>query len=257
MGRLRATHLVGLVPLALLAWNVTDARASAQTFEVASMKATDPSYVGPVVTNGGPGTRDPERVVYKATFLSLLLLEAYDVKRYQVIGPGWMHVQRYDIEAKVPAGTTQEEYRLMLRSLLKERLALSVHWERREKTVFELVAGKAPPKLRVDHNSDHSIFNIPSAAGRRAECKAVPISRLIEMLQNELGTRITDSTGLTESYSFTISYWFSDRPPSPDVAAFPSLPVALKDELGLELRSARGAVEYLVIDHAQRQPAAN
>jgi uncharacterized protein (TIGR03435 family) len=154
-----------VLALVVLALNVTNGQVPIETFEVASVKATDPSYVGPSANSGGATTSDPERVVYKAVFLRQLLLEAYDMQAYQVIGPAWMGSQRYDIVAKVPAGTTKEQYRLMLQALLRERLALSLHREPREKTVFELSVAQGMPKLRIDHSPPHS-----KHTGRPTDC---------------------------------------------------------------------------------------
>jgi uncharacterized protein (TIGR03435 family) len=255
----RRTPRRGGLAFAILTSILTSGGTFAQTFEVASVKVTDPKYVGPYRISGGPGSSDPERVVYRAIFLNQLVREAYDVQLYQVIGPSWMSSQRYDIVAKVPAGATREEYRLMLQALLRDRLALSVQREQRKKTVFELIVARRSNNLKVEDGTgtSHSLFNKATPAGREAEFKAVPISRLAAMLQQELGTRVIDSTGLTQFYSFTVSYWYPGRPPSLDATAFPSLEAALKDDLGLELKPVKGTVEYLVIEHVERQPTAD
>src|SRR5271170_5966525 len=77
-----------------------------QTFEVASVKLSAPVpsngrvYFGP--PRGGPGTPDPSQITWTYATMRGLLMTAYDVKGYQVSGPGWLDTARYDILVKVP-----------------------------------------------------------------------------------------------------------------------------------------------------------
>lgn len=45
----------------------------------------------------------------------------------QISGPDWLAIERYDIEAKVPAGTTPDQFGLMLQQMIEERFALKLH----------------------------------------------------------------------------------------------------------------------------------
>ena len=67
-------------------------------------------------------------------FMSLadLIPMAFDVKPYQVTAPEWLRESRFDILAKAEGNPTPDQERLMLRTLLAERFALSVHVETRE-----------------------------------------------------------------------------------------------------------------------------
>ena len=56
---------------------------------------------------GGPGTPDPGQITWTYATLKRLIMTAYDVKNYQVSGPAWLDIERYDIVAKVPAGATK------------------------------------------------------------------------------------------------------------------------------------------------------
>ncbi|MGO9255964.1 MAG: TIGR03435 family protein [Bryobacteraceae bacterium] len=55
---------------------------------------------------------------------------------------------RFDITAKIPPGTTKEQFRLMQQNLLAERFKLTVHHEKKESQVYELTVGKNGPKLK-------------------------------------------------------------------------------------------------------------
>lgn len=78
---------------------------------------------------GGPGSTDPERIAYLRVPLDQILADAFDVSRDQIRGPDFIVTQRYDIVAKVPLGTSQQEAKQMLRSLLADRLHLAAHLE--------------------------------------------------------------------------------------------------------------------------------
>ena len=66
----------------------------------------------------------------------------YDVKDYQISGPGWLDTERYDILVKVPAGATKEQVYVMWQSLLAERFGLMLHHAPKEFQVEELVIGR-------------------------------------------------------------------------------------------------------------------
>src|SRR5690348_4935132 len=102
--------------------------ADAPEFEVASVKRVSvqeghppmpmPSYVAEMMGfSGGPGTKDPGRIDYSKVTLKMLLARAYDLKPYQISGPGWLDTERYTIAAKLPPGTDAEKLRLMLQKL--------------------------------------------------------------------------------------------------------------------------------------------
>jgi hypothetical protein len=67
----------------------------AQQFDVASVKPTVPiNLVGGAVVfgfgpmMGGPGTADPTHITWTNVPLQSVVLQAYDVRRYQVVTPG-------------------------------------------------------------------------------------------------------------------------------------------------------------------------
>jgi uncharacterized protein (TIGR03435 family) len=97
---------------------------------------------------GGPGTTDPGTLTCNNTPLRQLLVTAYTLKNYQVEGPAWLDTDGYDIVAKVLAGTTKEDFNLMLQSLLAERFKVTVHRETKSMQVYALSIGKGGPKVK-------------------------------------------------------------------------------------------------------------
>src|SRR5688500_2987118 len=79
---------------------------SAQKFEVASIRraAVPPNPNGvpvfPVV--GGVGTSSPGRITSRATWITRLISEAYDVRSDDITGPALLSTDRYDIIANSP-----------------------------------------------------------------------------------------------------------------------------------------------------------
>jgi uncharacterized protein (TIGR03435 family) len=216
------------------------------TFEVASVKpAAPPSANGRGMImfrppSGGPGTKDPGRISYPFISLKNLLMNAYDVKNYQIAGPGWLDTERFDINATMPLDTTKEQFRMMLQNLLAERFKLSIHRESKELPAYVLSVGKGGPKMK---ESD------PVAAGADPETAALPpppppgqpkmgpdgfpvipmgsrgglfmimmpgrarmigqqqtMLELANRLTGQLNRPVTDATGLTAKYDFVLTF---------------------------------------------------
>ena len=98
---------------------------------------------------GGPGTKDPGRINYSGVTLKMLLKRAYDIGPEQISGPDWLDSERYDIMATVAAGTTPEQFRLMLQNLVAERFELRQHRETKTLAVYLLIVAKNGPKLEA------------------------------------------------------------------------------------------------------------
>jgi len=74
---------------------------------------------------------------------------AWQVKDFQIIGPDWIASDRFDITAKLPAGTfTDDQRREMLQNLLMDRFKISFHRDKKEFAVYALVLGKGGLKMK-------------------------------------------------------------------------------------------------------------
>ena len=126
------------------------------SFEVATIKPAqpmDPAKIVAALQSGGKmpvGARiDSGRAEYLYLDLKSLLTYAYGVRPYQITGPDWMSTTRFDIVAKMPAGSTKNDAPIMLQSLLEERFKLVTHRASAEHPVLALVVGKGGPKLKA------------------------------------------------------------------------------------------------------------
>ena len=86
------------------------------------------------------------------------------------------------------------------------------------------------------------------------------MSNFAETLARQLDRTVIDKTGLTGVYDLKLK-WTPDRllNQTADDGAIdhpPDLLTALQEQLGLKLESAKGPVETLVVDHAEK-PTAN
>src|SRR5579863_2336602 len=79
-----------------------------------------------------------------ATMVDLVHL-AYGYDSDKVLGgPNWLEMDRFDITAKVPAGSNPETQKEMLQALLQDRFHLVTRKEIRPLLTFALVQGKKP-----------------------------------------------------------------------------------------------------------------
>jgi uncharacterized protein (TIGR03435 family) len=128
------------------------AAGSTSEFEVASVRPSQPPTPGQRFnfsgSTGGPGTGDPVTYTCRNCPLTVLVTQAYDQKRFEMVADRWMDDLRYDVTAKVPAGATKEQFRIMLQHFLAERFKLATHHESKEMDAYELVIGKNGPRFK-------------------------------------------------------------------------------------------------------------
>jgi uncharacterized protein (TIGR03435 family) len=99
--------------------------------------------------------------------LKALIANAYNLKTYQITGPAWLATERFDIEAKMPDGASQDDAPKMLQALLMERFKLAAHRDNSERPVLALVVGKEGPKLKESPPPEPIDENAPLKPGER------------------------------------------------------------------------------------------
>ena len=145
----------------------THCQTTATAFEVASVKPVtlDPARLKAGLQHVG-ATIDAARVDFGAITMAGLIGTAYQVKGYQIVGPDWMNVERYDIVAKMPEGSKRGQIPLMLQTLLAERFQLTLHRESRDLPAFALVTAKSGAKLKESAAEEAMIDESGGAATR-------------------------------------------------------------------------------------------
>src|SRR5947209_1400099 len=115
-------------------------------FKVASIKPAKPMPMGQIRI----GMRaDAGMLRYTNVSLKDCIRVAYRVKDFQVQAPDWTASTRFDIVAKLPAGSSEDQIPEMLQALLAERFKLTSHRDTKEHAIYALVPGKGGPKLKA------------------------------------------------------------------------------------------------------------
>ena len=229
------------------------------SFEVASIR---PNHAGRPFNMG---FRPGGRFIAENVNVEILIEAAFGVKDYQVSGgPGWIHTERYDIEAVPDSSTAQAWERLntedrqakqwqMVQALLAERFALKLHRVSKERSSYALVVSKGGARLR------EAGADLPGPAAGQAQPKhglrmkgrgeidahGASLDRLAEVLSPLLDKIVLNQTGLKGKYDFTLKW-------SPDDGAensgAPSIFTALPEQLGLRLETQKTELEMVVLD---------
>jgi len=72
-----------------------------------------------------------------------LIRAAYNIETFRVVdGPAWINTEGFDVQARGGANVTQDETRMMLRTLLADRFKLRVRTESRQLPIFALVLSR-------------------------------------------------------------------------------------------------------------------
>lgn len=236
--------------------------ASRPTFEVASVK---PSAMNPGPLGRGLFTFPGGRIRADQSRLDYLITQAFDIQYFQIAGgPRWIHEDRFDIDARPPAGSDASksnprdpvlppnaEQRLMLQALLAERFQLRVHRETREGPVYRLVRTRKPLKLQPARDSDQRpwVGSVAGGAiiGDGLAATNATMALVTARLSAALERPVIDHTGLTGAFDFKVEVHTAGR--DPDIIS--TLLFSLQ-ELGLKLEPARGPVETLVVDRVEK-----
>jgi len=228
--------------------------ASAQSFDVATLKVSPPPKGNEININ--IGTARNGRVTLTNATLNDCLKFAYGlVSDAQLSGPDWISsgVIRFDIDARAPADTPREQLLLMLRTLLTERLKLTLHHEERALPYLALVIGKNGPKFSESRPDPEARARNVTFGGRISGVQ-LSMSGLAVLLSRFERQTILDRTGLGGSYDLELAWALSSA--NNDTAG-PSIYTALQEQLGLKLESRRGPLDVLVVDRAEKAPAEN
>lgn len=259
--------LIGLTAVAsfLPQW-IAFAQAPRPSFDVASIKRHTEED-GRITFAALPGGR----LTVVNNTMSNVINNAYGIAPYQLIGaPDWVksESEHYDIEAKGTETAGQRDIMLMLQTLLADRFAMRTHFETREMRAYILTVAKGGSKLQLLNSEDCVPFdgtkpnpravpnvcgnNLTSRSGWRLTHNSMP--GVTAVLSRVLHGPVIDRTGIRGTFDFNLQWSDDLAAPNPD--APPPLITVVHETLGLDLKSGRGPVQVLVIDHMER-PSAN
>jgi uncharacterized protein (TIGR03435 family) len=214
---------------------------------------------------------------------------AYDVKEFQIAGPGWIGDERFAVEATMPADTSSEQTRTMLRNLLADRFKTEIHRETRPLPVYSLVVAKGglkipnmpQPRAKQVGDSPFATDGFPVVPpeftgiltfvinGRaKITAQQATMRELATELERRVGVPVRDDTQLTDKFDFVLTF-SPEGLNGPGGRAVPAAATpdtqepqrdlfsALQSDLGVRLESKRNPVEMIVLDHAEKTPTGN
>lgn len=195
------------------------------SFEVASIKPAEPAPTGQLRIRM---SADAGMLRYSNVSLKDCIRVAYRVKDFQIQGPSWMESARFDVEAKLPDGSSKGEIPEMLQTLLADRFKLTLHRETKEHAIYALVAGKDGPKLKPADISEPDKAALDKAAlkenpgkgaiprgamlvrmdsaGMHLKAPAASLANVAEMLSRFAERPIIDMTHIQGEYDFDLAF---------------------------------------------------
>jgi uncharacterized protein (TIGR03435 family) len=219
------------------------------SFEIASVKP-----------GGDIFSTRPERSAGRirwTTQLSYLIGYAYRLDFSKVTCPNCASV--YSLEATLDPASTDDQVRLMVRSLLTDRFRMRAHQTKSEADGYALSVAKGGPKVKEAKPAEEFVegyvsATMPGAGIMMVTGRHASISQLAASLQRFTRVPVWDRTALSGFYDFTFRY-AQDLGSDVQTDA-PSHPTALQENLGLKLEKRKGLVESLIVDHIE-EPAGN
>jgi uncharacterized protein (TIGR03435 family) len=188
---------------------------------------------------------------------------AWNLKSFQISGgPGWaLHgplasSELYQVIAKADGTRSADDFRVMLQALLADRFRLQIRHVDKSVPVYELVVAKTGAKLAVSQDSQTPSLAVDSSKKYVTHITArhTSIRSVLGLFERAAGRPVRDATGLTGFYDFEVG-WAPDGVQTPDVDTTvdaPSLFTALQSQLGLQLKSATGQFDTVIIDRADK-----
>jgi uncharacterized protein (TIGR03435 family) len=232
----------------------------APAFEVASIRPCPPGTPEPGAQRMGmvQFTFPGGRFEAKAVSVKFLLEWAYGILPSQHSdGPSWLENVRYDIAAKAEGSATDDQIRLMVRALLAERFKLKFHHESREVPVIVISLGKTAPKLFPPKEEEKYSIHVEPQTGPDQKIVSWHIvatrfsfAQLNLTFSRQLERVILNRTGMEGDFDFTLDMTPDESRPNPLDPAI--VLEALRDQLGLVVKSQKGPVDFLAIDSVEK-----
>jgi uncharacterized protein (TIGR03435 family) len=206
-----------------------------------------------------------------ATMLDLIRT-AYRIDPQRVIGgPAWLHVNLFDVRARVPTGTTAATVNPMLQALLADRFGLVIRNDKRPVPGWALTASKRP-QLKQSDGSGNSGCRAEDQAGAEQsqqaaqlltiECHNITMAdfavhlNVMKEAWNYIGDKpVADQTALEGAWDFSFTYTRRIG-----ISGAGAEAVNLSDgleKIGLKLDPATVLVPVMVVAKVNQTPTPN
>jgi uncharacterized protein (TIGR03435 family) len=278
--------------MAALSYVAASAQAAdASRFVAAEVHGTAPSTNVRDNFMQGPFVGGGRFEIRKATIVDLIR-SGWSFQPDKIVGgPNWIGVDRFDILAKAPVGTSLADLRLMLQSLLADRFNLKVHKDTKPMPAFALVVAqsKKPHLKEADGSGETGCKGQSSASGEGGGrlmmmgqdgvvttlsilpgnlvqyiCRNMTMPAFAAGMQGFIGANVgpnpvSDETGLKGGWDFDLKFSFNLNGPMAMNAGAERIAFgdALEKQLGLKLEKREIPMPVIVIDGLNQVPAPN
>ena len=248
---------------ALLVTLVLPSFCAAQSTDVFAVASVRPNLSGLAYS---PAADRADGVSLVNERLRDIILLAFGIHDFQLAdAPGWISDARFDVNARANRSLSMDEKRAGLRQLLAVRFDLRVREITREQTIYRLNRRGPGAGLKARDCAVPGLAGLPCGRGIGAadggvyRMAGVSSQDLAGFFSGVIGRLVVDETGMTGLFDVDLQ-WRPDIGSSPDLSdaakarieTRPALPVALREQLGLELESARVPVSVFVIERIAR-----
>jgi uncharacterized protein (TIGR03435 family) len=207
-------------------------------------------------------------------YLSLLacMRIAYEMKPYQFVGPEWIVGDHFNITAKLPAGSSQDQVRMMLLKLKETAPDEASRASEAAQSSLDVKATGSASGVYADlGNGSYFAFADNHLTGHK-----LPMWRAADVLSNFMDKPVLDMTGLsaTTNYDLSLDITAEDYLTMqirgalksgislpPEAAQMADLPTeslsAAIEAAGLRIEARKAPQDVIVIDHADKTPTEN
>jgi uncharacterized protein (TIGR03435 family) len=250
------------------------------SFEVASIKPAEPSPANQIRIGL---SADAGVLRYTNVSVKDCIRVGFRVKDFQIEGPDWLDSIRYDIVARLPAGSATTQIPEMLQSLLADRFKLTLHRDTKEHAIYALIVGKNGAKLKPaevltsDGQAGRGGMQVRvDEAGAHLQAPSATLAMLSEMISRFSERPVVDMTRIEGQYDFDLVFSpetlrgvrqaAGGAMPSPGQGAGhpDSNPEASAGSIydsvqkyGLKLDPRKAPMEILIVDRIEKAPTEN
>jgi uncharacterized protein (TIGR03435 family) len=180
-------------------------------------------------------SRTDDQYESNGSTLPELLAFAYDISPFRLVIPVPLQQQIYAVQAWVPRGHAEQLKPLMQSALTA---AAGIQVKREERVVDVLVMQGLLGNLRESHG-DRPVLGHASASTGHLSGDGVDLDTLREQVETVVGKHVIIECPARVKVEYELSW---------DVAKPGSFEAALRDQLGLELKSEQRKMEVLVVE---------
>ena len=238
--------------------------AAAARFEIADVHVTPKALANTFMEANPP--RNGRYEFHSASMIDLIQL-GYGFEDNKILGgPSWLEMDRFEVIAKMPAGTSSsvtpgatlpDAVRAMMQSLLAERFKLTIRQETRSLPGFALTADKKVLMKEGDGTGDTGCRYIaptePGDATVRFICRNMSMEALAafwSQVNGPASAAVIDKTDLKGVWNFELK-WTNGAGSENGPAA------AIGKQLGLKLEPQAVPTPVLVVDSVNETPTDN